>query len=224
MKQLFYTCLFICCLASCAKYQMPPFGTTGQWQLQGNTVSNNYMLVNFGEDEILANAGNGSYDLNFITSQAGFNAYEPKYAHYLTDVIRHIPLKIDSINVILADEFMILTPNVFSTWEPDYVRRADGAVLTVQANPVESLVQPHDELWRNLIINKQKQKIIVVDRLIKRGKHYAIVYVLQSDCKFSPFSRNTQYDITNPRNMQTIGTQLEALMKTSVNALESEVK
>jgi hypothetical protein len=98
----------------------------------------------------------------------------------------------------------------------------DGAVLTVQANPVESLVQPHDELWRNLIFNKRQHQITVVDRLVKNGKHYAIVYVLQSECKSSPFTRNIQYDINNPRNIQSVGTQLEALMDISVNALESQ--
>lgn len=90
--------------------------------------------------------------------------------------------------------------------------------LTVQAHPVESLVQPHDQLWRNLVVNKAKRQITVVDRLVKNGRHYAIVYVLQSESKSSPYAINYQFDITDPRNMQSIGTQLEALMKTSVNA------
>ena len=162
----------------------------------------------------------GDYDLNFITRQTGFNAYNPKCAKYVADVVKRIPLKIDSINVIVADEFLILSPNVVNAWEPDYVRRADGAVLTVQALPVESLVQPHDQLWRNLIINKKKRQIIVVDRLVSNGKHYAIVYILQSECKSSPFVRNTLYDITDPRNIQSIGTHLDALMEISVNSLQ----
>ena len=216
---IFACCLTTLCLASCAKYQLPPFSTSGDWTLQGNTVVNGDMQVNFGVNEVIANAGNGSYDLNFITNQAQFNAYDPKYANYFTDVIRQIPLHIDSIDVILADQFMIVTPNVFSTWEPDYVRRSDGAILTVQAIPVETLVQPHDELWRNLIFNNKKQQMIVVDRLIKQGKHYAIVYVLQTDNKSTPFSRNIQYDITSPRNVQTVGELLQSLFNISINAL-----
>ncbi len=118
---------------------------------------------------------------------------------------------------------MILSTNAIKPWKPGYVRRADGAIVTVQAFPVESLVQPKDELWRNLIINKSKHQIIVVDRLIKNGKHYAIVYVLQSESKSSPMARNIQYDITSLHNVQATGTMLEALMKTSVDALLTEV-
>lgn len=197
---------------------MPSFGTGTGWTLQGNTVANRYLQVDFGGDDILANASDGSYDLHFVTSQEGFNAYDSKCTGYLTDVIKHIPLKIDSIDVIFADQFLILSPNVINAWEPDYVRRADGGILTVQAHPVESLVQPHDQLWRNLVVNKAKRQITVVDRLVKNGRHYAIVYVLQSESKSSPYAINYQFDITDPRNMQSIGTQLEALMKTSVNA------
>lgn len=207
------------CLTSCAKYQMPPFGVGAGWTQKDNVVANRDLQVNFGGDDILANASDGSYDLHFITNQAGFNAYEPKYASYLTDVIKRIPLKIDSIDVIFADQFLILSPSVINAWEPDYVRRADGAIMTVQGYPLESLVQPHDQLWRNLVIDKAKRQIIVVDRLVKNGRHYAIVYVLQSESKSSPYSIGYQYDITDPRNMQSIGTALEALMKTSANAL-----
>ena len=222
MRRFLPILLLTACLASCTRYTLPSFGTFGQWRLLENGVTNGDMTVNFAGDGILANASDGNYDLHFITSQAEFDAYEPRCAKYLTDVIRHIPLNVDSIAVILADEFLILSPAVNNAWEPDYIRRADGAVLTVQANPVESLVQPHDELWRNLIFNKRQHQITVVDRLVKNGKHYAIVYVLQSECKSSPFTRNIQYDINNPRNIQSVGTQLEALMDISVNALESQ--
>lgn len=200
---------------------MPSFSNSGGWWQRDNSVGNNDLKVDFGGDGLLANASNGDYDLNFITSQAEFEAYEPKLAKYLADVVRSIPLNIKSIDAILADEYLILSIEPINTWVPDYVRRADGAILTVQANPVANLVQPKGELWRNLIINKSKRQIIVVDRLVKNDKHYAIVYILQSESKSSPYSINVQYDITNPRNIQTVGTWLEALMKTSVNALEN---
>lgn len=213
--------MLICCLASCARQGLPLFSASGDWRQQGNMVENRDLKVKFGGDGILANAGNGNYDLNFITCEAEFNAYEPKLAKYLADVVKQIPLKVDSIDVIFADEFLILTTSGVNRWEPDYVRRSDGVVMTVQANPVKNLVQPADELWRNLIINKSKRQILVVDRLVKNNRHYAIVYVLQSESKSSPFSTSYQYDITNTRNMQTVGTQLDVLMKTSADALES---
>ena len=91
-KHIHYWVLLLC-LASCAKYQMPPFGTGTGWTLQGNTVANGDLQVDFGGDGILSNASDGGYDLNFVTNQARFNAYDPKCAHYLTDVVKRIPLR-----------------------------------------------------------------------------------------------------------------------------------
>ena len=212
------------CLAGCARHSMPPFSTSGDWSLQSSTVHNEDITLDFAENGSLANAFNGEYDLNFVTSQLKYNAYDSKCSKYLSDVVKQIPLEIDSINVILADQFLILTIDAANEWEPDYVRQADGMVMTVQAIPVNTLKQPHDELWRNLIINKSKHQIIVVDRLIRNDKHYALVYVLQSNSKGSPFTRTIQYDITNPRNIQSVGTLIDGMMNISVNALESNVK
>lgn len=222
-KSLYYISLALC-LAGCARHSMPPFSISGDWSLQNGTVHNEDITLDFAENGSLANAFNGEYELNFVTSQLKFNAYDSKCSEYLCDVVKQIPLEIDSINVILADQFLILTIDAANEWEPDYVRQADGMVMTVQANPVNTLIQPHDELWRNLIINKSKHQIIVVDRLIKNDKHYALVYVLQSDSKGSPFTRCIQYDITNPRNIQSVGTLIDGIMNISVNAFESDVK
>ena len=224
MRKFLYIILVAMSLASCARYRLPSFGTSNDWKLQGGTVSNKDLSADFGGNGILANAGNGGYDLNFITSQMQFNACDTKIARYITEAVKQIPLKIDSIDVVLADQFLILRTNPINAWKPDYVRRQDGAVLTVQANPVSSLVQPHDELWRNLVINKNKHQIIVVDRFVKNGTHYAIVYILQSESKSSPFTRVVQFDITNPSNLQSTGTLIDGLMQISANALEGNVK
>lgn len=48
--------LMAMCLAGCSSYQMPPFSTSGDWSLQGGTVSNKDVSVRFGETGSLANA------------------------------------------------------------------------------------------------------------------------------------------------------------------------
>ena len=87
MKRLFYTCLAVCCLASCTKQPLPGFRhqndlLDSRWTLMGNTVANDRMQVNFGgvSTTPLTNASNGDYDLNFITSQAEFEACIPACA------------------------------------------------------------------------------------------------------------------------------------------------
>ena len=228
MKRLLYICLAVCCLASCAKQPLPGFRLQNdlldsRWTLRGNTVANDRMQVNFGGESAtpLTNASNGGYELNFITSKEEFDAYNPDCAGYMASVIRQIPLKVDFIDVILADQYMILTVDPNSRWEPDYIRRTDGAIITVQANPMSDGINADGELWRNLIFNNSMHQLIVVDRLVKNGRHYAIVYVLQSESKGSPISRAYQFDITDRRNTQTVGAELERLFDISIKALET---
>lgn len=182
------------------------------------------MAVNFGGKgtSLLSNASNGEYDVHFITNQSDWNRYDPICAKYMKGVLKSIPLKIDSIEVILADQYMILTTDVNNRWKPDMVRRADGVKVAAQANPVESLVQPHDELWRNIVFNDKMQQVIVVDRLIKNGRHYAIVYVLQSEKKGLPWAITFQYDVLDRHNAQFTGSYLDRLLDISIDALEND--
>ena len=93
MKKYIFILLVTLCLASCGSYRMPPFCTTGDWDLLNNKVISSDMAVDFGGNDILANASNGDYDLHFITSQEGFNAYDPKCAKYLADVMKQMGVK-----------------------------------------------------------------------------------------------------------------------------------
>ncbi len=212
-------------ICSCSAYHMPPFATASNWQLRGNCAVSNQrnITVDFsgGDPMPLANAGNGSYDLNFISTANSWARYNPQLAAYITDILKTIPIPIDSVELIMADRFIILSTGITAQWSPDYVRRADGAWFVVQANPVESLVQPHDELWRNLLFNNRKRQITVIDRIIKDGHHLAIIYILQSEHKNSHLANCFHYDIIDPRNVQVVGTYLESLLSISVKAQQS---
>lgn len=222
MKHLFIIAIAAFCLAGCARYQMPSFGSDS-WRLQGNSVINDNvgMKVDFGGKSTfpIANASNGSYDLNFIVDKDGFDRYNPACVSYIKDVLNKIPLTINTVDVILADQYMILTFSGGERWIPDYVRDADGTVFVTEANPISSGVQPSDELWRNLLFDAKKRQIVVVDRLIKGGKRYAIVYVLQSEKKGVPFSITTQYNLFNIHNIEMVGTYLDSLLQISIDAL-----
>ena len=224
MKRIVLLCVLVGCLAGCGKWQMPPFSTGNHWQLNGNKVVNDRydMAVNFGGNSVMpiANAGNGDYDLNFVVSQAEYDQYDPRYAHYMRDVLKSLPPCFDSVEVMLADQYMILKTSVAARWQPNLIRRADGAQLVV-IHPLESLVQPHDQVWRNLVFNDGMRQIVVVDRLVKNGQHYAIVYVLQGEKKGLPMSGTFQYDIFDRHNIQSLGTHLDALFNISIQAADT---
>lgn len=228
MKRLLIICLSVLFLASCSTYDLPPFASEGRWELQGNAVVNrtDNMMIDFGGGNVfpMSNASDASYDLHFVVNREQFNSYDPAVAEYLKDVLKAIPLRIDSVELILADQYMVLSTSLFNYWKPDYIRRADGSQHVVEANPVTSEIQPHDELWRNLLFDSKKRQIVVVDRLIKNGKHYAIVYIMQSEKKGIPFATPFHYNILDRHNIQPVGGHLEHLLGISINALNSSVR
>lgn len=186
---------------------MPPFSKAGEWRLQDNALINekSKLKLDYSHNDTFTNADSES--LNLITSEAAFGQYEPAKAKYMKDALKSIPLKTDSIEVILTDDIIVLTPSIQAQWRPDYIVQADGSIWVEQAWPVSSLVQPHDQLWRNLIINKKKKQIITVDRFVKQGRHFAVVQIYQSEHRKAPWANGTM-DYTDSRNIQHVGSML----------------
>ena len=208
------------------KYQMPPFCHNDDWRLLGNHAQNErtHTDIDFGAGSVMpiTNASNGQYDLNFITDDAGFNEYDALCQRYAATLLKRLPMTIDSIGFILADQFLVVHPALDTRWRPDLIRRADGVVLAAQAFPPDGDVQPHDQLWRNFIFDKKMGRIAVVDRLVKNGKHLALIYVLQNENKHVPFAGTFNYDIFSRNNVQFIGMTMEGLLNISVGALETK--
>lgn len=212
-------------LVACGKYQMPPF-SNNEWKLANNHVTNADIGtdIDFGGGSTLpiTNSSNGDYGLNFITDEDGFNRYDKFCQRYFTTMLSQLPMAIDSIEFILADRFAVLQPNALTQWPPDVIRQADGVVLVAQANPPANDLQPLDELWRNLVFDKKMNRIFVIDRFYKNGKHLAIVYTMQNEDKLVPFSGTFHYDIFNPHNVQSVGTNMETLLNISISALSTD--
>ncbi len=183
------------------------------------------MAINFGGESTfpIANMSNGEYDLNFITTDEQFQAYAPYCKDYIASAISKIPVTIDSLEFVLADRFVVFMPNVLSRWLPDYVCQSDGAEFVVEANPRATSVQPHDEIWRNFIFDDKRHRILVVDRLVKNGKHLGIIYIIQGEDRHVPFSANFHYDVTARRNIQPVGEHMRALLNITIAASTSHV-
>ena len=169
------------------------------------------------------NASDKGEELHFIDNQTLFDQYDPACADYIKDVLKSIPLKFEAIDVVFGDEFIILTPSVNNEWRPDYYRRADGMEYVEQAWPVESLVQPHDQFWRNFILDKKLHRLITVDRFVKQGRHFALVQIFQTENKKAPWS-NCNHDWTDSRNVQYVGNSLDHYFHQWVDAWEKDAQ
>ena len=217
--------IITCLLTGCAKYQMPPFSHGNGWKLVGNhTVSERICTdIDFGGGSTMpiANSSNGEYELNFITDAPGYDLYDTFCRNYIATMLGKLPMQLDSIHFILADRYVVAEPSVLTRWMPDLIRLDDGTVLVAQGIRPASDIQPHNELWRNVIFDKTMKRIAVVDRFIKNGKHLAIIYILQNENKRVPFAGTFQFDIFDPDNIQPVGLAMESLLDISVKAMET---
>ena len=123
MKRILFASLLISCLAACSTYQMPPFGSGGEWHAEGNSLVHDKALLRLDCSQEAGmpnvNAFDRSEGLRFIDSNAGFACYDKVHADYIKDVLKSIPMKVDAIDVIFGDDFMVLTPAVDNQWRPD---------------------------------------------------------------------------------------------------------
>lgn len=228
MKHLFSLLPLALLLAACATRPLPPFATASQWTLSGNVARSARcdMAVDLGGGSTfpITNASNGDYDLHFVLTTPQLEAGDAFCRDYIASAICQIPLAIDSIEFVLAERYILLSHNPLSRWMPHLVRQADGTELVVEANPCATAVQPHDEIWRNFIFDDKRHRILVVDRIVKNGRHLALVYILQAETPRVPFTSTFHYDVTSRLNTQPVGEYMRALMDITIAALASRAR
>ena len=83
---------------------------------------------------------------------------------------------------------------------PDYEVDAEGAVMIYRTTfmPTHDL-QSADYIWRNVVISKRNKRVLCIDRLLRDGKTFGFVYVLQSED--ARFPQGCHWDVTDQRLM-----------------------
>ena len=121
LKTMNYKLCVVCAatalaLAGCSSAKIPPFASSSQWQLDGNVVSSAHraMAINFGGTDPfpITNLSNGEYALNFIVNDAQFQAYDSNCKTFIASAINKIPLDIDSVELVLADQYVVFLPTM----------------------------------------------------------------------------------------------------------------
>lgn len=83
---------------------------------------------------------------------------------------------------------------------PDYEVDAEGAVMIYRTTfmPTHDL-QSADYIWRNVVISKRNKRVLCIDRLLRDGKTFGFIYVLQSED--ARFPQGCHWDVTDQRLM-----------------------
>lgn len=83
---------------------------------------------------------------------------------------------------------------------PDYEVDAEGAVMVYRTTfmPTHD-IQSADYIWRNVVISKRNKRVLCIDRLLRDGKTFGFVYVLQRED--ARFPQGCHWDVTDQRLM-----------------------
>ena len=103
---------------------------------------------------------------------------------------------------------------------PDYEVDNEGALMIWRTTFDQThTTQPTQYIWRNIVIDKRNCRILCIDRLLKNGKTFGYVYVLQGETKQVPIGFH--WDVTDQRHMLNVAPILEEQTELSVELLKT---
>ena len=138
---------------------------------------------------------------------------------YEQSVRKDMPFAMTEFKQVKPDVYAFKC-NTYVDLLPDYEVDNEGAPMIWRTTfePTHT-VQPPQFIWRNVVINKRNCRILCIDRLLKDGKTFGYVYVLQGETKNIP--DGFHWDVTDQRHMLNVAPILTDQTKLSVELLNT---
>jgi hypothetical protein len=140
-------------------------------------------------------------------------------AQYVQSVQKDLPF--------VVSEFKQAKPDVYAfkcdkyvDMLPDYEVDNEGTSMIWRTTFEQShTAQPQQYIWRNVVINKRDCRVLCIDRLLKDGKTFGYVYVLQGETKNIP--NGFHWDVTDQRHMLNVAPIMEEQTELSIELLKT---
>jgi len=140
-------------------------------------------------------------------------------AQYEQSVRKDIPFSVSEFKQIKPDVYAFKCDRYVDLL-PDYEVDNEGTSMIWRTTFEQSrTAQPQQYIWRNLVIDKRNCRVVCVDRLLKDGKTFGYVYVLQGETKNSP--NGFHWDVTDQRHMLNVAPIIEEQTELSVELLKN---
>ena len=120
---------------------------------------------------------------------------------YTESVRSELPFAVSDLTLVDVDENIYrFRCDEYVSLLPDYEVDAEGAVIVYRTTfmPTHD-TQSVDYIWRNVVISKKNKRVLCIDRLLRDGKTFGFVYVLQSED--ARFPQGFHWDVTDQRLM-----------------------
>lgn len=140
-------------------------------------------------------------------------------AQYEQSVRRDMPFAVSDFKQVKPDVYAFKC-DMYVGLLPDYEVDDEGAsmIWRTTSEPTHT-EQPPQYIWRNIVIDKKNCRVLCVDRLLKDGKTFGYVYVLQGEKKQIP--NGFHWDVTDQRHMLNVVPILEEQTELSVELLKT---
>ena len=129
-------------------------------------------------------------------------------------VRRDLPFAVDSVRWLTGTDIPTLkfSNAHYTALAPDAEIRPDGEYVVCNmlgsGNPSR---QTEDNIWRNVVASRRKQRVVCIDRYLRQGRTEGYAYVLQTERKEYPRYGSFHWDVSDPRNMEMTGAMLTDL-------------
>lgn len=140
-------------------------------------------------------------------------------AQYEQSVRRDMPFAVSEFRQVKPDVYAFKC-DTYVGLLPDYEVDNEGASMIWRTTFQPTYTaQPPQYIWRNLVINRKNCRVLCIDRLLKDGKTFGYVYVLQGETKQIP--NGFHWDVTDQQHMLNVAPILEEQSGLSIELLKT---
>lgn len=140
-------------------------------------------------------------------------------AQYEQSVRKDIPFAVSEFKQVKPEVYAFKCDKYVDLL-PDYEVDNEGTLMIWRTTFGSThSAQPQQYIWRNVVINKRNCRVLCIDRLLKDGKTFGYVYVLQGETKNLP--NGFHWDVTDQRHMLNVAPILEEQTELSVELLKT---
>lgn len=129
-------------------------------------------------------------------------------------VLKELPFSVDSMSWLTCSDLPTFrfANTEYADARPDAEIRPDGDYWVCNMFDAEPIVhQKEENIWRNVLVSRKHQRVVCIDRYLRKGRTMGYCYILQSERKEYPTYGTFHWDVSDSHNIEMVGTMLDNL-------------
>ena len=129
-------------------------------------------------------------------------------------VLKELPFSVDSMSWLTCGDLPTFrfANAEYADARPDAEIRPDGDYWVCNMFDAEPIVhQKEENIWRNVLVSRKYQRVVCIDRYLRKGRTMGYCYILQSERKEYPTYGTFHWDVSDSHNIEMVGTMLDNL-------------